>query len=184
MIGPELMERSANVSTSPRNWKAFRAEEVFEIQRGHFHSISALDAGEYPTISRVSTDNGFVGFYDAPEGAEILEPETITVSTVAGDAFVQPVPFIATDNIVLCNPLPQYKHLSVASLHFIAVMLNMVKWRYSYGRQCYKTKFVKTEFLLPITEEGKLDEAYMETLVKNAAYWPLVEAVYKRETGE
>ena len=83
-------------------WRSFAITDLFNLKRGHFHSIAALDAGKYPTISRVSTDNGCVGFYDIPEGASVWKQRTITVSSVTGDAFLQPTPFIATDNVVLC----------------------------------------------------------------------------------
>lgn len=178
VIRPELLATAPRVQVMAYAWARFAAQHIFQLKRGHFHSITALDPGEYVTISRISTDHGFVGFYDKPERARVFPPKTITVSTVTGDAFVQPVPFIATDNVVLCTPRPDYAHLRLTSLYFIALMLNMVRWRYSYGRQCYKTKFSKTEVLLPVTEAGELDEVYMAALVENARYWPLVNAAF------
>lgn len=171
---PEIIIGSR--SQQPHDWKKFKAKDLFKLERGHFHSIAALDEGDYPTISRVSTDNGLVGYYDLPEGAQVLPPKTITVSTVTGDTFVQPVPFIATDNVVLCTPKNAYEYLSLASLFFVALMLNLVKWRYSYGRQSYLTKFAKTEIWLPVTESGELDIEYMETMTKSTKYWTLVQA--------
>jgi len=175
LLAPPSLGLSEEPKT-PYKWEKFLVKEIFELRRGHFHSLAALDKGEYPTISRVSTDNGFVGFYAKPEGAEILPSKTITVSTVSGDAFVQPVPFLATDNVVLCTPKKGHRHLSVASLYFIALMMNRVKWRFSYGRQCYMTKYTKTEIYLPIREDESLDVDYMESLVKRAKYWRIIEA--------
>ena len=159
--------------------------EIFNFNRGHFHSIKDLTPGPYPTISRISEDNGFVGFYDKPnERTRVLPPSTITVSTVTGDSFVQPVPFIATDNVVLCTPKPQYRSLRLSALFFIAQMINQVKWRYSYGRQCYMTKFANTEIFLPIDRENRLDVAYMATLVESTSYWPLVKAIFDEKGDE
>ena len=159
---------------NPHKSEQFIVEGVFNIQRGHFHSIADLDPGEYVTISRIGTDHGSVGFYDMPEKAKEWPAKTITVSTVTGDAFVQPVPFIATDNVVMCSPKPAYNRFSPSSLMFAAQMLNNVNWRYSYGRQCYKNKFAKTQVSLPTTESGALDYEYMESMIENASYWPLV----------
>ena len=92
-------------------WRAFPITQLFELKRGHFHSIADLDAGDTPTIARVGTDNGLVGFYVPPEGAKVFPARTITVSSVTGDAVFQPVPFIATDNVVVC-PLRR-KYLEV-----------------------------------------------------------------------
>ena len=139
------------------SWKRFAAEDIFRLQRGHFHSISDLDPGKFVTISRISDDNGFVGFFDIPEGAEEWPVGTITVSTVTGDAFAQPVPFIATDNVVLLTPKEEFGGFTPASLTFAAQMLSNVKWRYSYGRQCYQGRFAKIEFVMPVTPDGNLD---------------------------
>jgi len=168
----------------PYAWKKFMVRDIFILHRGHFHSIAALDEGIYPTISRVSTDNGLVGFYDIPEGAKVLPPKTITVSTVSGDTFVQPIPFIATDNIVLCTLKKRYENLSLASLFFVVLMMNSVKWRYSYGRQCYMGKFTNSEILLPIKETGDLDKDYMESMTKSVKYWRWVEAAFLKSTED
>lgn len=158
-------------------WRRFTAEEVFIIQRGHFHSIADLDPGDCVTISRVSSDNGFVGFYDMPDGAHLWRSSTITVSTVTGDTFVQPVPFIATDNVVMCLPRPEYQGFTPASLAFAAQMLHNVRWRYSYGRQCYMTKFAKTQFLMPVIDDGDLDYHYMENALYQTPYWSILASV-------
>ena len=167
-------QRERQKDVSQPVWKEFFAEDMFTIERGHFHSIAALDAGCYVTISRISTDNGFVGFYDMPGGANLWPAGSITVSTVTGDAFVQPVPFIATDNVVICSPKPEFDGFNPASLMFAAQMLDNSKWRYSYGRQCYKTRFAKTPFVMPVTEEGELAYDYMETMVEQTPYWDFV----------
>ena len=162
-------------------WQQFLAGDIFNIERGHFHSIADLDPGRFVTISRIRADNGFVGFYDMPDGAQEWPAGTITVSTVTGDAFMQPVPFIATDNVVMCTPKAEVDGFTPASLAFAAQMLDMVKWRYSYGRQCYQSRFAKTEFALPITDDGGLDHAYMEAMVKGIPYWTFVETCFQNQ---
>jgi len=176
-IKPDLLATSITSLPTKLNWKRFKITELFDLGRGNFHSIADLDPGEYLTISRISTDNGLVGFFDKPTKAKIWEPKTLTVSTVTGDAFVQPLPFIATDNVVLLNE--KNGPLKITSLYFIQFMINQVRWRYSYGRQCYKTKFAETEIILPIKENGKLDEDSMEAFVRNVRYWRLVESIFE-----
>jgi type I restriction enzyme M protein len=181
VIEPRLVARVHRMVTPPADWGIFTIAELFDLKRGNFHSIANLDPGQYPTISRISTDCGFVGFYDKPVRAKVWPEGTITVSTVTGDAFVQPIPFIATDNVVLCIPNQEYKDIRLTTLFFIGQMLDFVKWRYSYGRQCYKTKFAKTQIWLPIMQTGQIDESYMAVLVENTAYWPLVRGVFRKE---
>ena len=165
----------------PAKWGIFPVVEFFSLDRGNFHSLAGLDEGQMPTISRVSVDNGFVGFFEPPEGATVWKPGTITVSTVTGDAFLQPVPFIATDNVVLCTLKKRHRSWSSQRLFFLNFMISRVKWRYSYGRQCYKTKFASTDILLPLTKDGSIDVGYMERVVELTPYWAIVESVMDRE---
>ena len=103
-------------------WHEFLITELFTIKRGDFHSLTALGTGDKITVSRVTSDNGIVGYYEKPDDAEIYSRWNITVSTVGGDAFVQMENFIATDNILICLPkMP----IQVTTLFFIAMMLMM-----------------------------------------------------------
>ena len=152
-------------------WKNFKVDDLFDLVRGDFHSIADLDAGEYATVSRVTTNNGIVGYFDKPEDATFHPSGTITVSTVGGDAFVQTNEFIATDNILVCVPK---KPMKVASLFFIAFILNNQKWRYSYGRQPYKAKLQNSSILLPVTQDGEFDQDMAESFVTTRSYWPRI----------
>ena len=173
----ELLPDAKLALWSEPTWGRFNIASLFELRRGEFDSISDLDSGPYPTISRTSTDNGMVGFYEKPDKAAVWKAGTISVSTVSGDAFIQPVPFIATDNVVLLVPKLEYRNLRLTTLLFITVMINQVKWRYSYGRQCYKTKFATTNIMLPVRNKS-LDEDSMQTAIESASYWKLVKEAF------
>ncbi|HUV01874.1 MAG TPA: restriction endonuclease subunit S [Desulfobacteria bacterium] len=153
------------------HWEIFVITDLFNLNRGDFHAISNLEKGDISTVSRVSDNNGIVGYYSQPENAKIYQPPLITVSTVTGDAFVQIKEFIATDNVVICIPK---ESLRITTLFFIQAMINQAKWRYSYGRQCYKTKFAQTKIYLPIKEPNVLDEDFMEETITNTSYWDFV----------
>src|SRR5579863_52008 len=184
VLRPDLLGSGKSTTFEAPRWKLFAVTDIFDLRRGNFHSIANLDNGTYPTISRVSTDNGFVGLYDKPTRAVVWPAKTITVSTVTGDAFLQPLPFIATDNVVLCVPKPAYRNLKLSALFFIQAMLNDIKWRYSYGRQCYKTKYARTQIMLPVKGDGTLDQDYMATMVEGANHWPLVEAGFIEQAAD
>ena len=53
-------------------------------------------------------------------------------------------------------------------------MLNQQKWRYSYGRQCYKEKLSKVNIQLPVQGDGELDEDAMQEIVEQTSYWELI----------
>jgi len=46
--------------------------------------------------------------------------------------------------------------------------MNRERWRVSYGRQCYKTTFAKTNIFLPIRKNGELDYDYMHEVASNS----------------
>jgi hypothetical protein len=148
-------------------FKEFPITDLFFLERGDFHSIDALAKGQLPTVSRITDNNGIVGYYEMPEDAKVHPKLFITVSTTSSDAFVQLNDFIATDNVVICKPK---KPMDTETLFFIQMMINKQKWKYSYGRQAYKRVFEKTKVLLP-TINGKLDRENIKKIVRNTTYW-------------
>ena len=148
--------------------KSFLITSLFSLQHGDFHSLAAIDEGIYPTVSRIENNNGIVGYYEKISEANIYPQKTITVSTVTGDSFVQLDPFISTDNVVLLTPKREFR---VTSLFFISLMINKEKWRWMYGRQCYKSKFSTTKILLPVDKSGKIDETIIEKFVIGQWGW-------------
>jgi hypothetical protein len=154
------------------NWTYFPITKIFSLKRGDFHSLTALELGEYPTVSRSASNNGIVGYFEKPDDAKIYKRGHITVSTVGGDAFVQLDDFIATDNVVICTPKFEIK---MTSLIFIAFMINQQKWRYSYGRQAYINKLAQVKLALPINSTGNLDEEAIALFVQQSPYWSYFE---------
>jgi len=152
-------------------FKAFKITDLFRLKRGDFHSLSKLIEGEVPTVSRTSFNNGIIGNFEPPEDSRIYPAGLLTISTVAGDAFIQMDEFIATDNIVICFPKTE---MQLETLIFIAFVLNRQKWRYSYGRQCYKKKLEQTVLYLPAKENNEIDESLMREAARNTSYWDYV----------
>jgi hypothetical protein len=152
-------------------WKSVPLSSLFKFERGHFHSISDLAPGTIPTVSRISSNNGIVGCYEKPDRAKLYPKGLLTVSTVTGDTFVQKNKFIATDNVVICIPKAAMK---LHTLYFIQMMINQTKWRYSYGRQCYKTKFQETKIFIPTISNGKIDQTYIESIINANPFWNCV----------
>lgn len=164
----------------PRNirWHEFNITELFELKRGDFHSLSILGPGEHMTISRVSDDNGVVGYFEKPDEAIEYSKGHLTISTVGGDAFVQLDDFIATDNVIVCTPLFQ---LSLETLFFIAFILNRQKWRYGYGRQCYMGKLKQVNIALPVKSGGtEIDEDLISRMVRQTSHWNVIADCFKK----
>src|SRR5258706_2307185 len=162
-------------------WESFNITEIFNLDRGDFHSIASLNDGKYMTISRVSDNNGVVGYFDRPKKAKLYERGTITISTVGGDSFVKLDTFMATDNEIVCSAKKKWR---LSTLFFMCFMLNQQKWRYSYGRQCYKEKLSKVNIELPINHNGEPNEDIMRVFVEQTDYWQLVKERFQDEPVE
>ena len=153
------------------SWANKRLDDLFELKRGDFHSLKPLAKGTLATVSRTEADNGVVGYFERPDGSEVYPAGLITVSSVTGDAFVQAEEFIATDNVVVCIPKGAF---AVTSAYFVAAMINQQKWRYGYGRQCYKTKLGAMTIAVP-WRNGGLDEDAMARVVEGRPYSSFVQ---------
>jgi hypothetical protein len=150
------------------DYKFFNIEsDLFEVKKGDFHALDRLDDGGVPTVSRVSDNNGVTGYFEMPDEGKLHQKGLITVSTVSGDAFVQLTDFMATDNVLLLYPK---KPLRTTTLFFIQLMINLQKWRFSYGRQPYKRVFSTVIIPLPV-KNGQIDEDYIEHVVNNCYGW-------------
>jgi len=156
----------------------FPITKLFTLEHGDFHSLNELDDGQYPTVSRVEYNNGIVGYYNKPEDALIYQPLTLTVSTVTGDCFVQIDEYIATDNVVVLTPIDDLKS---TTLFFISLLINKEKWRWMYGRQCYKTKFSSTIIKLPVNSKGELDETLIKQIVVSRWGWKFINSYLTRQ---
>jgi hypothetical protein len=66
--------------------------------------------------------------------------------------------------------------MSLKKLFLIASQINLLKWRFSYGRQPYKRIFSRTNIFLPIkNDDGSIDEDHIEKVVSNCYGWNIVE---------
>jgi hypothetical protein len=166
-------EMRFHVKMNSLNFKEYPITQLFELIRGDFHSLASLDSGTMPTVSRTSYDNGIMGYFRPPDDATVYHAGYLTISAVSGDAFFQLHDFIATDNIIICKPRHNFR---VTTLVFMQFMLKRQKWRYSYGRQCYKTKFSNSTIFLPTHSDGSVDEDKIEYIVKNTSYWKYIES--------
>ncbi len=151
-------------------WETMNITDLFKLERGSFHSLNVLDAGTVATVSRTERDNGVVGYFEPPVNCTTYQPGSITVSTVTGEAFVQVVDFICTDNVIVCIPLRSYQP---TTFYFVASIINQQKWRYSYGRQCYKKKLSRLNLNLPCSN-GDIDEETIGQIVKHRPYWSFI----------
>lgn len=147
-------------------WVSFKIEELFVLKKGLRLVKASLRPGTTPFISSINNNNGYREFIDYPP---LHEGNTITINyngSVA-EAFYQPIPFCASDDVNVLYPkfrMNQYIAM------FIVSILKMEKYRFNYGRKWHLERMNLSEIKLPVDEFGNPDFEFMENYIKTLPY--------------
>ena len=144
---------------------------LFTVRSGDFHATSKeLSAGSVPLVSCGDINHGLVGYFDIPEGKQYHDVVTVAYNGQPLTAKFRPYVFGAKDDIGVLEPRAS---TSARALIYVATMLNARRWRYSYGRKCFKTKLESVEVELPVrtSKLGKwhLDLDYIDGVLGNVS---------------
>jgi hypothetical protein len=117
-----------------------KVSRLFEVVSGDYHALKELEPGKIPLVSCGDTDNGVVGYYAIPPANQYKDAITISYNgSWPIMAKFHPYAFGAKDDVAVLVPRKPLKHLS---LFYVAALFNRMTWRYSYGRKCYREKFL------------------------------------------
>jgi len=83
------------------------------------------------------------------------------------EAFYQPKPFWATDDVNVLYPKFQ---ITPNIALFIATILRMEKYRFNYGRKWHLDRMNVSEIKLPVNKESKPDFRYMEKFIDSLEF--------------
>jgi hypothetical protein len=128
-------------------------DTLFEVHSGDFHAIKELDPGTVPLVSCGDTNNGVVGYFDIPK--EFTYQNAITVAYNGSWPLLtkfHPYRFGAKDDVAVLIPRSETGR---ETLIYVAVMLNRLTWRYSYGRKCFRQKLQNVTIPIPVIGAGK-----------------------------
>jgi len=160
-------------------WKEVHITDIFKnpIKTGFYHVSNELDVGKTPLVSCVATDCGFEGFFNI-ENTDNIVKNAITISSDGQPltCFYHYYPFTAKDNVLVCHPTKKYKF---TTLLLMVTQINILQWRFSYGRKCYENKVHKIKIYLPYDSEDNIDENYINYIFKNTEAWKILETLFK-----
>ncbi len=168
---------------SSHNWKAFAIKEVFhEIKRGKRLKKADHIDGFMPYVSSTSQNNGidqFIGNKNMVR--KFRDCITIANSGSVGSSFYHSYEFVASDHVTQlkrsgCN---KYSYL------FLASILKRLSEKYSFNREINDERIEKDMIMLPVTDDGKPDWAFMEAYmqqVEQAILKPTIEQLKARIT--
>lgn len=126
--------------------------KLFDIKSGDYHALHELAPGSVPLVSCGDINHGFIGRFDIPP-----EKRYANVITVAYNGFYtltakyRPYEFGAKDDVGILRPRQKTDELSLV---YVVAMINALRWRYSYGRKCFKGKLGELLIDVPVHTNG------------------------------
>lgn len=147
------------------NWKAFCFTEVFtEIQRGKRLKKADHRDGQTPYVSSTSLNNGVDGFIGNDGGVRRFDDcLTLANSGSVGCAFYHQYTFVASDHVTKLkrDGLDKYAYL------FMIPIINRLSEKYSFNREINDERIKREKLLLPATDKGEIDFAFMSAFMKD-----------------
>lgn len=166
--GADLPASEEEVTLSDTaKWKSFALQYLFDIRKGQRLTKANMLRGDTPYVGASDTSNGITAYVGQPP---IHQGGTISVSyngSVA-EAFYQPVPYWATDDVNVLYPRG-FKLTLVAAL-FICTVIRLEKYRFNYGRKWHLDRMRESVISLPVTQQGKPNWSYMERYIDTLPY--------------
>ena len=147
------------------NWKAFYFTEVFtEIQRGKRLKKADHEQGNTPYASSTSLNNGIDGFVGNDGSVRKFDDcLTLANSGSVGCAFYHQYTFVASDHVTKLKRtgLDKYAYL------FMIPIINRLSEKYSFNREINDERIKREKLLLPATDKGEIDFAFMSAFMKD-----------------
>lgn len=156
----------AVVSTD--DWGVFRVDDLFVVKKGKRLTKEDQTDGMTPYVGAIESNNGIsnlIGQDAIHEGGTI----SLSYNGSVGEAFFQPDPFWATDDVNVLYPKPGTRLNKLTGL-FICAILRQEQYRYSYGRKWVLESMNDTVIRLPKTRAGNPDWDEMERRIKALPY--------------
>lgn len=155
-----------------REWKWFQLggdNGLFDIRKGKRLTSEDQTEGDTPYIGAIDSNNGVsnsIGQHPIHEGNTI----SLSYNGSVGEAYYQPVPYWATDDVNALYLRAEYGTLCPATGLFVCSILKHDRYRYSYGRKWTLENMNVTKVKLPATPDGKPDWQWMENYIKSLPY--------------
>ena len=148
-------------------WKTFRFDELFTIKKGKRLTKDNMLDGKLPFIGATDSNNGQTASVGNNTNLHPAGLITVSYNGSIAEAFYQPLPFVASDDInVLYPKFALNKYIAI----FLCTIIYGEKYRFHYGRKWHKELMEKSPIKLPATPDGQPDWQFMENYVKSLPY--------------
>ncbi len=147
-------------------WKSFKYDDLFNLGKGERIVNKDMREGNTPCIRPIESNNGVYGFIDLKpnHGGNSI---TVNYNGSVAEAFYQPVPYFALDDV---NVLYPKFDLNPFTAMFLIALIRKEKFRFNYGRKWHLGRMRESTIKLPVTPEGNPDWVFMENYIKSLPY--------------
>jgi len=149
-----------------QDWNFFELQTLFEIKKGKRLTKANQSAGSTPYIGAIDKNNG-VSSCISQKAIHTGGTISVSYNGSVAEAFYQPVPFWATDDV---NVLYPKFNLTPAIALFIATLIRQEKYRFNYGRKWHMERMKESCIRLPVKPDGTPDWDFMEQYIKSLPY--------------
>ncbi|MDR1883084.1 MAG: restriction endonuclease subunit S [Prevotella sp.] len=160
-----ILDKKIELNTN--NWKWFRYDKIFDIKKGKRLTKADMIEGDINFVGASKFNNGLTAQIGNCEHIHSANTITLSYNGSIGEAFYQPKPFWATDDV---NVLYPKFELNPYIAMFLCALLPIEKYRFGYGRKWDKEMMQETEIKLPVTKDNNPDWLYMEDYIKGLPY--------------
>ncbi|MBE6689241.1 MAG: restriction endonuclease subunit S [Ruminococcaceae bacterium] len=151
------------LNLNDREWKVFKISSLFKIVSGR-DTILDNNTGNMPYVNSSGVNNGITQFVN--EFRVIVENcITIARTGTVGATFYQKGKVAISGNIRALIPVGFVLNQDIA-LFLIQTIKNTTSGRFSYGKILGTERITNLKILLPITDDGQPDYAFMEQYIR------------------
>ena len=145
-------------------WKKYRLGDLFEIKKGKRLTAEDQTEGFTPYIGAIDSNNGIAN-HIGQDAIHLGNTISLSYNGSVGEAFYQPVPFWATDDVNVLYFRDENGALFNEKIAlFICTVLRKEKYRYCYGRKWTLEQMNDTIIKLP-SINGKPDWKWINDYV-------------------
>jgi len=134
----------------------------------YYHNASSIPKGNIPLVSCGDLNNGIIRCCDLPQSKRYNNVITVAYNGQPLTTKFHPYVFGAKDDVAVCIPKMNFRLSTILYLQYI---FNREKWRYSYGRKCFRDKLSRYKIQIPVKNDDSIDEDIIEQIVMNIPYW-------------
>ncbi|MCI7247482.1 MAG: restriction endonuclease subunit S [Campylobacter sp.] len=141
-------------------WKEFKLNELFDIERGTRFIKSKRKSGKIPLVTAGEQNQGVAEFIAYDDELKIYENH-LTIDMFC-NCFYRNYKFFCDDNILVFLPKID---ISNKSLLFMTSVINKDKAKFGYEKQYRQKSFAEHKIKLPITQNSEIDFDFMENFI-------------------